>query len=119
MAAFYIMRAAHIAATPRKVSIDRIIKEEPNCTIIVATRHRSWDQLIPVFIIGSPSDYNVKAGDTTSYTVDTGNGYRERDRKLDIHHIIQVKDGAVITIDGSESGTIDSAFSTAHSFAMK
>ena len=95
---FYIMKAAHLTSSGRKLGLRKIMRDEPNCTIIVATRHYSWDKAVPCFIIGAqdPDRYGVEAGDKCTYTIDTGNGYRNQGNRLDIEGVIQVVDGAVV-----------------------
>jgi hypothetical protein len=102
MSDFYIMRAAHLASTPRKISLAKVAREEPNCTVILAKRFWGFDKEAEVFIIGSASenDYNVKAGDKSTYTIDTGNGYRNYNEKLEIEHVLMLKDGKVVRHDG-------------------
>jgi hypothetical protein len=102
MSAFYIMKAHHMTSSGRKLGLKKILREEPDCTIVVATRHYGYDKKVPLFIAGSPSfdDYGVKSGDKTTYTIDTGNGYRCEGERLDIEHVIQVVDGKVTKVNG-------------------
>ena len=86
---FYIMKAIHISNN--KVSISKILENENDCTIIAATRH-SPKGPVPCFIVGSQGNYKVKNGDVAKYTIDTGNGYREKNSLLDIEDIININD---------------------------
>ena len=100
MSAFYIMKAYHLTKSGRKLNLKKIFRDEPDSTVVMATRTRGWNQEVPVFIIGCPGDYGVKPGDASTYTIDTGNGYRERNQPLKIEHIFQVKNGVIVGADG-------------------
>jgi len=102
MSHFYIMKAHHMTSSGRKLGLPKVIREEPNCTIVVATRHYGYDKQVPLFLTGSQcdSDYGVKSGDISSYTIDTGMGYKCADEQLDIEHVIQVKNGEVVSVNG-------------------
>ena len=100
VAQFAIMKAYHLTSSGRKLGLKKIAKDEPNCTIVVATRHYGYDKKTPCFIIGTRGDYNVKAGDTSSYTIDTGNGYRNVNERLTIEHILHIRDGNIINTEG-------------------
>jgi hypothetical protein len=98
---YYIMRAAHLASTPRKQSIKVAIEyANPNTTVLVATRHYSWNKSSPVFILGSGRGYETAANPNSKYTVDTGNGYRFKGERLEIHNIIEVNEYGAISLDG-------------------
>jgi len=99
MSQFYIMKAYHLTTSGRKLGLRKILRDEPNCTIVVATRHYGWGKSVPVFIIGCAGEYGVKAGDESSYTIDTGNGYRNQDECLDIVDVLQVVDGKIQDTD--------------------
>ena len=98
MSTFYIMKAHHITST--KAKLHKIIEHEPSCTILIASREHGWNRMIPCYIIGSPSDYDVKAGSKVSHTIDTGMGHTNRDRDLLIEHVMQVRNGLVVNVDG-------------------
>ncbi len=89
------MKAHHLTSSGRKLGLKKILRDEPNCTIIVATRHYGYDKAVKCFIIGCQGDYGVKTGDVSSYTIDTGNGYSIQGENLDIEHVIQVEGGEV------------------------
>lgn len=97
---FYIMRDSNIVSTPRKVSLQRIVQESNTCTIISATRHYGVGKTSQVHIVGSQGEYGVDAGDEALYTIDTGNGYRHQNSRLEIDHIYQVVNGIVTHADG-------------------
>ena len=97
---FYIMKAHHLTTSGRKLGLKKIIRDEPNTTILVATREHGYGQLVECYILGCPGDYGVKAGDRTTYTIDTGNGYKNRNSTLHIERVIQVKDGVIVEMDG-------------------
>lgn len=97
MSQFYIMKAYHLTTSGRKLGLKKICKDEPDCTIVIAQRHLDHfgDRKVPVFIIGCRSDYGVQAGDKTTYTVDTGNGYRDKNKRLEIEGVLTVIDGQI------------------------
>ena len=97
---FYIMKAAHLTSSGRKLGLTKILRDEPNCTIVIATRHYGYDKTSECFIIGCRGSYGIKPGDTKSYTIDTGMGYRMNGERLDIEHILQVENGKVVESDG-------------------
>ncbi len=97
---FYIMKAHHLTSSGRKLGLRKILRDEPNCTIVIATRHYGYDKSSECFIIGGRSDYGIKPGDTQTYTIDTGMGYRMNGERLDIEHILQVENGKVVQSDG-------------------
>jgi hypothetical protein len=93
---FYIMKAYHLTTSGRKLGLKKIIKEEPDCTIICATRHYSYNKSTECFIIGSRSEYGVQPGDKSTYIIDTGNGHKgDGYDELTINHIIHVENGQV------------------------
>ncbi len=100
MSQFYIMKAAHLTSCGRKLGLPKIVKHETDCTIIVGERHYGWGKTSMVNIVGSRGDYGVSPGDKTTYTVDTGNGYRNRGEQLDIHHVLHIADGQLIKVNG-------------------
>ena len=102
MPQFYIMKAYHLTNSGRKLNLKKIFRDEPNSTVLMATRKVGYNKYVPVFIIGCPGTYGVKPGDQTTYTIDTGNGYRCRNQELEIEHIMQVKNGELVEVDGQE-----------------
>jgi phage tail tube protein FII len=101
MSQFYIMRARHLASTPRKLSVAAVARAQGECTLILATRRYGWDKTVPCTITGSRSDYDVKPGDKSSYTIDTGLGYRNRNSDLDIEQVFQINtEGLVDRVNG-------------------
>ena len=91
---FVIMKASHLTSSGRKLGLKKICRDEPNCTVLVVERNYGYDKSCPAFIIGCSNDYGVKRGDTASYKIDTGMGYKgEGDMKImDVLHIV---DGAI------------------------
>ena len=100
MSQFYIMKAHHLTTSGRKLNLRKIFRDEPDATVIMATRHYGYNKRVPVFIIGCRSDYKVNPGKQSTYTIDTGMGYKCRDCVLDIEHIFQVENGRIIEADG-------------------
>lgn len=92
---FYIMRAVHLAPTPRKISLAKIMAEEPNCTVLVVDRETGWRKTSRTFVIGSAGDYGIKVESRANYTIDTGNGHRAGGHMI-VRDILTVKDGAVV-----------------------
>ena len=97
---FYIMKAHHLTSSGRKLGLKKIVRDEPNCTILIAEREYGYGKKVSCFIIGCAGDYGVKPGDECSYTIDTGMGYRNQGERLTIEHILQVKGGVVVESDG-------------------
>ena len=109
---FYIMKAYHLTNSGRKLGIKKILKDEPDCTLLVATRSHGYDKRVPCYIIGSRGDYGVKAGDNVFHTIDTGNGYRNQDMPMTVEAVLTVVDGK---IQEPVEGKMDSRFT----FVMK
>jgi len=94
-----IMRAA--AWIPGKPNLEKLIAENPNreMTIMVCMLTplgKMSDSAKPVWILGSAGSYG-RPGETKTYRVDTGNGYRGRgyDTVL-IQNIVHIdKDGNI------------------------
>lgn len=103
MQQFYIMKAVHLTSSGRKLGLAKVAREQGPCTIILAKRHYGWTKSVECTITGAQGSYGVQPGDTAVYTIDTGNGYKCRGSRLDIHHILQVNsDGMVIESDGEK-----------------
>ena len=115
----YIMRALHIAQNSRKVNLDTIITQEPNCTILAALRYHGSTKS-PVFIVASCVSDDIKRLDSLTYTRDTGNGYRDKNRALEIEHVITVRDGVIVKLDSQEmtSDTLPD-FYNRHPYVLK
>jgi hypothetical protein len=96
MSTFYIMKAHHLTSSGRKLSLDKIIRDTVEGTILVADRHVGWSKKVRSFIIGAHGDYGVKPGDTEQYIVDTGMGYKGNG-ELDIIDVLQVRNGEIIS----------------------
>jgi len=101
---FYIMKAYHLTSSGRKLGLRKIVRDEPDCTLLIAERLVNG-RFVPVFIIGARADYGVSPGDKTTYTLDTGNGYRNDGEQLNIEHYLQIKNGKVIESDGKAHKT--------------
>jgi hypothetical protein len=65
---------------------------ESSSTILVCKRHTSdWNgKTSKIFVRGSGSDYGVKVGDVTTYTQDTGMGYKCKGYSLEVENVITV-----------------------------
>ena len=119
MSAFYIMKARHMTSSGRKLGLKKILRDEPDCSIIVATRTHGWDKKVPCFIIGCRNDYSVKQGDMSSHTIDTGMGYTNTDRDLLIEDVLQVKNGMVYEINGVKVDPCVPKWNARYTFVMK
>jgi len=98
------MKAAHMTSSGRKLGIAKIGKDEPNTTVVVATRHYGYYKTSECYIIGCQGEYGVKPGDTATYTTDTGNGYRNENERLDIEDVLQLDSEGNIK---SQEGNVD------------
>jgi hypothetical protein len=106
MPQFYIMRAAHLASTPRKLSVAAVAEAQGEGTLILAKREHGYDKTVECTIYGSGFGYDVKPGDYCSYTIDTGLGYRNRCSRLHIEKVLEINaEGLVTKVDGVEFNT--------------
>lgn len=97
---FTIMSAASLFASDGKANISRVIEEFPgDRTVIVAQRiNHHTNRSTPIFICGAPGDYGVQAGDTVTFTIDTGSGYRESSDCIKIEKLLHYKG---LMVDGT------------------
>jgi len=93
---FYIMNASAMTG-PKAITVEEVIEHMgTDCTIIVGKREISYGKSSKVFIYGSGQGYDVKVGEVTRYTQDTGNGYKNKGYSLEIENIIEIdKDGNI------------------------
>ena len=89
---FYIMKAHHLTSSGRKLGLKKIIRDEPNCTILVVDREHGYGKTVRAFIIGAAGDYGVKPGDSAQYTIDTGLGHKGGG-SMDIVDVLTIEDG--------------------------
>ena len=94
---FYIMSAKNHITPTSKPNIEAIIEANNSgkLTIYVAQREYAFQKFSALFITSSGINTKDKACQTT-YTQDTGNGYRNRGKLLTIENVIHVKDGKIV-----------------------
>lgn len=94
---FYIMYVKDHLTPTNKPNIEAIIEanNSSNVTIYVAQREYRFQKFAALFISSSGINTEDKACQTT-YTQDTGNGYRNRGKLLTIENVIHVKDGKIV-----------------------
>ncbi len=103
---YFIMSANCLFHTA--VKIPRILKEweHESQTILVCSRIVKWKPSF-FFLVGSGHGYEnvppVNNPIVSSYTQDTGNGYRNHNQTLKIHNVITVTNG-IVTDEGNGIG---------------
>ena len=68
-------------------------------TVIVAQRHYGYNKVSKIFIFGyGDSGYDCKKGDRKTYTIDTGNGYKNSGEILTIENVLTyATDGTMVS----------------------
>lgn len=97
---FYIMNADCLF-DGKAATIDDTIDQWADESILVARREYGNGNYARIFISGADCDsgYGVKAGDHDWYTQDTGMGYRNQGKGLEIENVILIRKGKIVKKD--------------------
>ena len=106
---FYIMKAAHMTSSGRKLGLKKIVKHEPNITIFAITREYGYGKKVDAFVT-SHGGSGVKVGEELTYTIDTGNGYKMNGERLVVNDIFIVKDGVITNKTSEELKQVQNAY---------